>query len=327
MPILTPAYQPPRWLRNGHVQTIAGRLLKRIRLRPYTRRRLELTDGDFLDLDELCDGYRRVAILVHGLESSTSAPYMRSMASLLHTDGWDIVAMNLRGCSGEPNRLLRSYHSGATDDLQEVIDHVQMHRPGTPLALVGFSLGGNMVLRYLGERGEAARAHGIVVSVGISVPCELASCAQRFAEPGNRFYMNRFLKQLFQKVRHRQAHFPNALDYASILASRNFHDFDGQFTAPVHGFDSAQDYWEKCSAKTTASAIAVPTLLINATDDPFLTWHCHLLDEAKDHPHLHAELCAHGGHVAFLNGGQGDAYHENRIRSFIADFAPSGFSR
>ena len=286
---------------------------------PYKRFRIELVDGDFLDLDTISRGHGRIAILVHGLESCSQAPYVRSMAKALLEDSWDVVAMNLRGCSGEPNRLLRSYHSGVTDDLQEVINHLQKQRPDAPLALVGFSLGGNIVLRFLGEQGEKAQEQGILLGAGVSVPCELDTCAERFAQPENRVYMNRFLKLLFRKVRHRQQHFPEALDYEAVLSSKNFHDFDGQFTAPIHGFSSAQDYWSNCSAKATARHIAIPTLLVNANDDPFLTPGCHLLDEAEPHPLLYAERPLHGGHVAFISGLTNSPYHEQRVRRFFKE--------
>ncbi len=278
---------------------------------------MELADGDFLDLDGLSAGHDRVAILVHGLESCAEAPYVRGMAKGLLDDQWDIVAVNLRGCSGEPNRLIRAYHSGATDDLQAVIDHVREQKPKAPIALVGFSLGGNIVLRYLGEQGDQVSQQDIVLGAGISVPCDLDACAEKFAQPENRFYMKRFLRMLFQKIRHRQRKFPGTMDYESILNSKNFHEFDSQFTAPVHGFSSAQDYWLSCSAKATAQAIAIPTLLLNAEDDPFLTPGCHLLEEAKDHPYLHAERTSQGGHVAYITGLFTAPYHEQQVRSFF----------
>jgi predicted alpha/beta-fold hydrolase len=317
VPVREPNYTPPWWLRNGHAQTVAGRFFRRVSLPRYGRVRIELADGDFLDLDTISRGHGRVAILVHGLESCAQAPYIRSMAKVLLEDSWDIVAVNLRGCSGEPNRLLRSYHSGVTKDLQAVISHVRGQEPEAPIALVGFSLGGNIVLRYLGEQGERVHGQGILLGAGISVPCELESCAERFARPENRIYMNRFLKLLFRKVKHRQHHFPDAMDYEAILSSKNFHDFDGQFTAPVHGFSSAQDYWTSCSANATARHIAIPTLLVNAEDDPFLTPGCHLLKEAENHPFLHTERTQHGGHVAFITGVSTAPYHEQLVHSFF----------
>ncbi len=321
MPRLPSSYRAPWWLTNGHAQTVLARSLRRIRRRPYQRRRLELDDGDFLDLDELDDGQGRVAIVLHGLESSSDAPYVRGMARALSENGWDIVAMNFRGCSGEPNRRLRSYHSGVTDDLQAVVADVRARRRDQPLLLIGFSLGGNVVLRYLGERGESVRAQGVMAGVGISVPCHLETCAERFAQPGNRFYMKRFLRFLFEKVRHRQEAFPDALDYDAVLASENFHDFDGRFTAPVHGFASAEDYWTRCSAKAVAESIAVPTLLLNAEDDPFLSPPCHLREEADRNEHLHAEITPHGGHVGYVQFGKDGFYQEARVLAFLRDRA------
>ncbi len=318
MPIVEPSYRPPWGLRNGHAQSVLARFLRRIPPSAYTRRRLELPDGDFLDLDEIIQGHGRIAILLHGLEASSQAPYVRAMAATLLDQRWDIVAMNFRGCSGEPNRLMRSYHSGVSDDLEHVIADMGKRYASPALALVGFSLGGNVTLRYLGEKGIAARDQGVTVAAAISVPSDLEACAERFKAPANRFYMNRFLRCLFQKVRHRQELFPSALDYDSVLASRHFHDFDGRFTAPVHGFDSAQDYWTRCSGKAVARAIAVPTLLVNARDDPFLTESCHLLEEAREHPYLHADIPSHGGHVGFITlRGKNGFYQESRVQAFF----------
>jgi predicted alpha/beta-fold hydrolase len=317
VPLLEPSYEPPWGLKNEHAQTVLARFLRRVAQPGYERRRLTLTDGDFLDLDEISRGNNRVAILLHGLESSTEAPYMRGMALCLLEEEWDITAMNFRGCSGEPNDSLRSYHSGVTEDLQEVIDDVRRRRPDVPIALVGFSLGGNVTLRYLGEQGEAARDQGIVVAAGISVPCHLESCSDKFAQSANRHYMKRFLRSLFHKVRHKQETYPDALDYEAILASRNFHDFDEHFTAKVHGFESAMDYWTKCSSDALAHRIAVPILLVNALDDPFLTDACHLQAEAKEHAHLYADLPKHGGHVGFIGFGAGCFYQERRVREFF----------
>lgn len=319
MPLVDPSYAPPRWLRNGHAHTVLARFLRTIPLPAYQRHRLELEDGDFIDLDEISGSHRRTALLLHGLESSSSAAYVRGMARTLLGQGWDIVAMNFRGCSGEPNRVMRSYHSGVTDDLGLVIRHLRTRAPDHPLALVGFSLGGNVVLRYLGEQGADAKKHGISVAAAISVPTDLKACAERFAEPENKFYMNRFLRSLLEKTRYRQIRFPEALDYESVLQSKNFHDFDGRFTAPVHGFASAEDYWARCSSKATAGDIALPTLLINALDDPFLSPSCHLVEEARDHPNLFADVPRHGGHVGFVRFSKGGYYQESQVSAFFRE--------
>ncbi len=317
MPLIDPSYRPPPGLGGGHAQTVLARSLRRLGNPPYQRQRLELGDGDFLDLDEIDGRHDRTAILLHGLESCSRAPYVIGMGRCLLREKWNIVALNFRGCSGVPNRLLRSYHSGVSDDLAAVVADLRHRRPGTALALVGFSLGGNVALRHLGERGEEAKSHGIVAAAAISVPCDLESCAERFRLPENRFYMKRFLHCLFRKVRHRQEAFPDALDYEAVLASRDFHDFDGRFTAPIHGFTSAKDYWSRCSSRSVARRVEVPTLLINALDDPFLSERCHLRDDARDHPLLHVDLPSHGGHVGFVNLGRTGYYHERRVTQFF----------
>ncbi len=318
MPLIESAYKPPALFKNPHLQTAFARALRRVPQLAYQGRRLTLSDGDFLDLDIVNKGNHRAAILLHGLESCSRAPYIRGMGQMLSREGWDIVAMNFRGCSGVPNLTLRSYHSGVTDDLQEVIQFVKDTLGYQTCVLVGFSLGGNVVLKYLGDLGSAVKDTGILAAAAISVPCDLKGCAEKFARPENRFYMKRFLKFLFRKVRHRQEAFPDALDYEAVLSSQNFHDFDGRFTAPIHGFESAEHYWETCSSKAVASNIDIPTLLLNARDDPFLTETCHLVEEASDQPTLHAETTDHGGHVGFIQlGPDREYYAETSVKTFL----------
>ena len=320
MPLLAAGFQPPRYFRNPHVQTIGARFVRRVKPLPYDRQRVTTTDGDFIDLDWLRGGHERAVIMVHGLESSTRAPHIQALGRTLATDGWDIIAMNFRSCSGESNRLLRSYHSGVTEDLAEMIQAVQERGNYPDVALVGFSLGGNVLMRYLGEQGGNIAAQRIRMAAAISVPMDLAGCAENFKQPANSFYMKRFLRSLCAKVRVKREIFPDAIDYDAVLKSENFHDFDGRYTAPVHGFDSAEHYWDSCSAGPVASQIALPTLLLNAMDDPFLTGTCHVEEIAECSEHLFAEISVHGGHVGFVRfGDEGRHYYETRVREFFRD--------
>ena len=220
------------------------------------------------------------------------------------------------------NRLLRSYHSGETDDLAAAIDHLGHRFQPESMALIGFSLGGNVVLKYAGERGADVDSR-IVATVAVSVPCDLAECANKMAEPSNSWYTKRFLNFLRRKTKHRRQAFPGALDYDAIDAAQSFAEFDGLYTAPVHGFASAQDYWEQCSARKHAAGIRVPTLLINSRGRS-------VLDRGlpsqryREQPSLAGcgKNTSHGGHVAFIRPGHPEFYHDSRAVEFLQRHSP-----
>src|SRR5439155_743102 len=201
MPVIAHStYVAPRLLSNGHVQTFLPTLIRRVRALPYQRERISTPDGDFLDLDWAKTGSRQLAVLAHGLEGDSKAHYMLAMVKALAKRGWDAVAWNARGCSGEPNRVLRFTHSGATEDLQTVISHVLSASNYSQIALIGFSLGGNLTLKYVGERGRELDPR-IKAAVAFSVPCDLQSGSRKLAEPANRIYMRRFLVTLHDRIR------------------------------------------------------------------------------------------------------------------------------
>ncbi|WP_456425221.1 YheT family hydrolase [Rhodocaloribacter sp.] len=318
MPLLTPSdYRPPFWLRNAHAQTIYGGRLRRVAGPAYTRERIDTPDGDFLDLDWAKGGARRVAVLSHGLEGSSDRVYVRAMARALLRAGWDVLAWNYRGCSGEPNRLLRAYHSGETGDLDLVVRHALDRHGYAALALVGFSLGGNLTLKYLGERGETLDPR-IRRAVAFSAPVDLAAGAVELAKPTRRVYMNYFRRSLLAKAREKAVRFPGAFDLARLEAARTFFAFDDAFTAPVHGFRDAADYYRQCSANRYLSGIRIPALLVNAADDPFLGPACYPVEAARAHPFFHFEVPEHGGHVAFVRrNGDGTHWAEARAVAFL----------
>lgn len=297
MPVLSSTFSPPFILRSGHVQTILGAVLPRWRVPPCTEERLELPDGDFVDLDWMRAGHRRVAILSHGLEGNSRNSDIRGLAAALNAAGWDALAWNFRGCSGEENRLARFYHSGETLDLAAVIDHAAGSYKD--LALVGFSLGGNMTLKYLGE-GPAHPA--IRAAVAVSVPIDLASSARALdRQRSNRIYLGRFMKSLISKVEAKAIRFPAEIDLSGIRTIRSFAEFDDRYTARIHGFRDAEDYWAQSSARQFLPGIHVPTLLLNALDDPFLTPESFPFPEAETNPRLFLECPAHGGHLGFAD--------------------------
>ncbi|GAB5537841.1 MAG: alpha/beta fold hydrolase [Rubricoccaceae bacterium] len=299
-----PRYVPPRRWRGGHRQTIWPSLFRTVEGVTYERERLELADGDFLDLDWMRaeSAEAPVAIVAHGLEGSSDRAYVRGLVRAIHRRGWSVVAWNLRGCSGEPNRLLRTYHSGVSDDLDAVVRHVLTSRVRR-VAVLGFSLGGNVTLKWLGEQGEDVDDR-IVAGVGISVPVDLAGSARAMEGLSRRLYMVRFLRSLTEKVHEKAMRFPGEIELAGLETMRTFAQFDGQFTAPIHGFASAEDYWARASSLPLLSEIRVPTLLVNALDDPFLSPSCYPTEIASSSTYLTLLTPRWGGHVGFMTTGE-----------------------
>ena len=315
MEFAPPPYRPPLWLRSGHLQTVLPTLFRRVDGVDYRRQRLELDDGDFLDLDwtGLPDG-APVAVVAHGLEGSSDRAYVRGMARELARRGWTVCAWNLRGCSGEPNRLLSAYHSGMTEDLDAVVAHV-LDEGAAALAVVGFSLGGNLTLKWLGEQGAAVDPR-VVAGAGVSVPVDLRASSETMEAWSRRVYMLRFMRSLTGKVAEKAARFDDAPAPAVVRRARTFRQFDGLFTAPVHGFASAEDYWERSSSLPLLGRVRVPTLLVNALDDPFLGPTCFPTEAAQANPWLTLLTPQFGGHVGFVRRG-GPYWSEEVVGRFV----------
>ncbi|HET6408029.1 MAG TPA: alpha/beta fold hydrolase, partial [Chthoniobacteraceae bacterium] len=301
MPVIPSSFKAPWYLANGHVQTILPVLLPRRFQHAPIRERLELQDGDFLELDWSRRGHRRVAVITHGLEGSTNGGYIRGMASAMNEAGWDAMAWNFRGCGAELNRLLRFYHSGETGDLRQIIAHIVNDYES--ISLIGFSLGGNITLKYL---GEAPPDQKIVAAAAVSVPVDLASSARILDERlSNRLYLRRFLQSLITKVEAKARHFPEELNVDGIRTIRSFQEFDNRYTAPMHGFRDAIEYWERASSKPHLGRIGVRTLLLSARNDPFLTPECFPVEAATSNTNLYLEAPESGGHVGFLDLANG----------------------
>ncbi len=311
MPLLESRFRPPLFLRNGHLQTIFGALLPRRFRNGVVTERLELPDGDFLDLDWGKAGHRRLAVISHGLEGSSKNSDIRGLSAALNEAGWDTLAWNFRGCSGEQNRCLRFYHSGETGDLSAVINHAAVNY--SSLALVGFSLGGNMILKYLGE----GNVHPFLqAAVAVSVPVDLASSARALDRRlGNQIYLRRFMKSLAAKVEAKAKRFPAEIDATGVHDIRSFSIFDDRYTARIHGFRDAEDYWRQSSAIGYLNRISIPTLLLNAKDDPFLSRESFPYVEASKNPCFYLEAPRSGGHLGFLDA-QG-FWIERRIPQFL----------
>jgi uncharacterized protein len=315
MPILnTENYKPSFLFRNAHINTIFPPLLRQIQAPAYVRERIITPDDDFLDLDWLKNGNHRLAVLCHGLEGSTQSQYIKGTSQLLHADGWDVVAKNFRTCSGEMNRQLRMYHSGATDDLHHLIKEVEIAYD--EIVIIGFSLGGNVVLKYTND-GLFPLSPKIKKVVAVSVPVDLYGSAREMLKPKNKLYENRFLKSLYQKALLKHQQYPDQLPIEDLKKIVSLFDFDDYCTAPIHGFDSADDYYRRCSSLQFLENISLPTLIINAKDDSFLSEACYPIDLAEASDLLHLAMPNYGGHVGFTVFGSKYYWQETEIARFV----------
>lgn len=301
-PAETPVYRPPAWLPGGHLQTIYANLCIRVPQVTYRRERLELPDGDFLDFDWV-DGLAGapVVVLFHGLEGSADSHYARDLMRHVSARGWHGVVAHFRGCSGEDNRLPRAYFAGDSEDIGRMLGHVKTCHSTAPIHAVGVSLGGNALLKWLGETGEAA-ATSVRRAASVSAPLDLTAAGNTLDRGFNRrVYTARFLATLKQKALKKARQFPGLLDAKAIAAATTFREFDTLVTARLHGFRDADDYWRRVSSKSLLRSIAVPTLVINAKNDPFLpAWA--LPSGSEVSPAVTLVQPDAGGHVAFPSG-------------------------
>lgn len=323
MPIVdSSAYRPSFLFWNGHVQTVYPTLVRPVPATHPEPERIATPDGDVLDLDwHRAEGGRapRLAVISHGLEGSARKKYVAGMARALTADGWDVLAWNFRGCGDGPNRLLRFYHSGDTDDLHTVLTHGLDRRAYATAALIGFSIGGNQVLKYLGENPGRVPA-AVAGAVAFSVPCDLTGCARVLARRSNRLYMEYFLRSLRAKARQKNATFGNVLDLTGLDAMTTFDEFDERVTAPLHGFAGAADYYRRASCLPHLGAIRVPSLLVSAVDDPFLSPSCYPSKVAAASRRLFLEIPRSGGHVGFVERNRENRYwSEKRAAAFLRE--------
>ena len=318
MPVIhRSSYRAPFLFNNGHLQTLYPTMARTITGVAYQRERIDTPDEDFLDLDWLRTGNRKLAVLSHGLEGHTGRPYMTGMARMLNRHGWDVLAWNYRACSGEINRRLRMYHNGCIDDLDCVVQHGLKDGRYDSTAMIGFSLGGNLTLMYLGSKGTALdpRVRG---AVAFSVPCDLKAGALELARAWNYLYMKQFLVSLHKKIKLKMEQMPGVINDEGYGSIRDFRGFDDRYTAPMNGFKDAEDYWYQCSSSRFLHAITVPTLLVNSLDDPFLAPSCYPVTAAAQSGHVHLEMPRSGGHVGFVQfNADGSYWSENRAIEFL----------
>lgn len=308
------SYHPNTLFRNAHFNTVYASLFRKFPEVPYQRQRVITEDQDFLDIDWLKSGHKKLAFLCHGLEGSTESKYIRHLSLQLHEKGYDILAINYRSCSGEMNLGRKIYHSGATGDIHFLLKSYCLGYES--IDLIGFSLGGNIVLKYAGEQGQGIFSN-ISSVTGISTPCDLESGAYELLKPINKIYSQRFLKTLKEKAKQKIKQHPDLFDIDSVLAAKSVMDFDDRFTGPVHGFEGALDYYRKCRSINFISEISIPCLILNALDDSFLAPSCYPFDQAKNNKEIELIVSKYGGHVGFTQYGKKLYWHEEKIHQFL----------
>ncbi|WP_106566970.1 YheT family hydrolase [Cecembia rubra] len=315
MPIIHKTnYEYPPWLFNGHLQTIFPALMRPSAPLPFERERIITPDGDFLDLDWLRNGSKNLVIISHGLEGNSKRPYMTGMARQFYTQSFDLLNWNYRGCSEEMNNKPIFYHSGATYDLHHVVNYASASYEN--VFLIGFSLGGNLTLKYLGEKRE--RSPKIKKGIAISVPLHLESSCIKISTGENIIYAKRFLKTLKEKVVKKAKKFPDEIPLGILRKIKTLQDFDDHYTGPLHGFDDAHDYYEQNSSLYFLENIEVPALILSAQNDPFLSDKCFPISLGRKLDQVWMEFPKYGGHVGFSPRKKEDIYwSEKRSFEFI----------
>jgi predicted alpha/beta-fold hydrolase len=316
--ITASAFRPAWWLPGPHLQTIYPSLLRRRRHPQLKRERLELPDGDFLDLDWTRNDGRALVLVLHGLEGSLESHYAGGILGMLAAAGYRAVLMYFRGCSGEPNRRARSYHSGDTADLQTVLAHLAGRSAAIPLAVIGYSLGGNVLLKAL---GQGAGMGAVRTAIAVSVPFDLNRAAWRLEQGVSRIYQRYLLNKLRGSYRAKLPDHAMPVSPERLDALDTFRKFDNEVTAPLHGFRDVDDYYGRSSSRQYLRTISIPTLILHATDDPFVPEDA-IPTEAELGPGVTLELSRRGGHVGFVEGGlpfRARYWLETRIRAHLCE--------
>jgi predicted alpha/beta-fold hydrolase len=297
-------YHAPKWLPGGHAQTIYPLLIKPRPL-PYRRERWETPDRDFIDLDWNNDAGSAgdegpLLVLFHGLEGNSNSHYALALMHRLTAAGWRGVVVHFRGCSGEPNRLPRAYHSGDSEEINWILQRLKHDHPQRPLYAAGISLGGNVLLKWLGER-ESCATRLLNGAAAVSAPLDLCACGHHLGRGFNRVYSRHFLSTLKPTAAAMLERFPGLFDARRLRAAATVYEFDDVVTGPLHGFAGADDYWRRASSKPWLAAIALPTLVLNAQNDPFMP--AQVLPRADQvSARVRLEFPREGGHVGFVSG-------------------------
>ena len=301
---------------NGHMETIIPSMFFKVPDCEYNRERLELPDGDFLDIDWLKHSKNDFLMVIsHGLEGSSDRYYVKRMATFFHARNWDVLAWNCRSCSGEMNRLSKFYHHGATEDLDAVIAHAVGANKYSAIVLVGSSMGGSMSIKYIGEQ---RRSEIIKAVVTFSVPCNLKDSAIQLQLRSNRFYEKRFVRKLIEKVNQKRLNHPelNNIDLDNVQDFDTFHE---RFTVPVYGFNNIQEFYHTATCDRYFDGVKVPILICNAANDPMLGELCYPKSYAGNSPYISLEIPKVGGHVGFTLQGKPYSYMELRTEAYLTE--------
>lgn len=302
---------------NGHFESIYPALFRKVDGVAYERERLTLSDGDFVDLDWLDAGSRRLILLTHGLEGDSGRQYMKGMARLFYYEKkWDVLAWNCRSCSGEMNRALRMYHHGEIGDIGEVLLHALGRKNYQTVVLAGFSMGGNINMKYLGVHGKNV-PEPVKACVAFSSPTDLRSGAEALNSRSNFIYRKRFLHYLTLKMVKKNDQYPGVIDLSNLDRIGIWRDFDEFFSAPLNGFNNADEFYDIASAKNFMAGTAVPVLLVQAQNDPILPLPCYPTELCRSHPNLFLEMPRHGGHCGFWQPGKTYAWSEIRTGQWV----------
>ena len=317
MPIVKSKFKPHLWFRSGFVATVYSGLIRRLKIKQF-RERISLRDNDFIDLDWSYSPSpsKSVIILFHGLEGHGQRPYITGAALHFNEHNIDAICVNFRCCSGELNTYYTSYHSGKTDDVEDVIKHVVSLNKYDSIFLKGISLGGNILLKYLGD-GSVVPPQ-VKAAMAVSVPCDLSGSAKALHALKNLPYHINFKWGLVKRLKLKQKQFPEAITKAKIRSIKTLNDFDEIYTSRAHGFKNAQEYYAKCSSLQFLNSIKTPVLILNALNDSFLSKACYPFKEAKVNPNLYLETPSHGGHVGFIKR-KGYYYNEIRALEFFLE--------
>jgi predicted alpha/beta-fold hydrolase len=316
MPLITSTYKPSFQFRNGFISTVYSGLVRRVKGVIQERERILLKDGDFLDLDWSFSNKQsnKIIVMLHGLEGNGQRPYMTGPAKLFNQNGVDAVCVNFRGCSGEQNLKYRSYHSGATEDIEDIVNHLINIKNYKEIYFHGISLGANMILKYIGERNTVPIE--IKAIVAVSVPCDLNGSCKELHTFKNMLYHNRFKRYLVNRLKIKQKQFAEYITVKEIKSIKTLRDFDNIYTSKAHGFKDASDYYKQCSSLQFLPNIKTPTLIINALNDSFLSPECYPINESKLNPNVYLETPKYGGHVGFVDRNN-NYYNEKRALEFI----------
>ncbi len=317
MPLIQATYRPKGIFRNADISTIYASTIRKVEIPPFDEERMELEDGDFLDIawSNTNKPSEKLIILLHGLAGNANRPYMKGMARIFNENGWNAVAVNLRGCSMEMNRKYQSYHAGASGDLDEIVQFVLQKNDFKQIALCGFSLGGNIVLKYLGENRK--RHDAIIGGAAVSVPCDLSGSLGAINRTRNFIYSKRFERNLKANLLARAAKFPEKVSAEKIKKCSSLREIDDLYTSKAHGFEDADDYYAQSSALQFLSTIEKPSLVLNAQNDSFLSASCYPYEIARESEKLFLETPVYGGHVGFVTSAE-HYYHEKRVFEFIS---------